>query len=52
MLKGIDMSRRPDLIGDGLIRSPGGWQAVQTLRKNKIHLKGVERILGDCDFVL
>ena len=46
------MSRRPDLIGGGLIRSAGEWQAVQALRKNKTHLKGVERILGDNDFVL
>ena len=52
MLKGIDMGRRPDRIGGGLIRSTGGWRTVQALRKNKTHLKGVERILGDNDFVL
>ena len=46
------MGRRPDLIGGGLIRSTGGWQAVCAFRKNKIHLKGDERILGDSDFVL
>jgi hypothetical protein len=45
------MGRRPDLIGGGLIRSTGGWQAVKALGSNKIHLKGDERILGDSDFV-
>jgi putative transposase len=52
VVKGIEMGRRPDLIGGGLIRSTGGWQAVKALGKNKIHLKGDERILGDSDFVL
>jgi len=52
VVKGIEMGRRPDLIGGGLIRSSGGWQAVKAFRKNKIHLKGDERILGDSDFVL
>jgi hypothetical protein len=50
--KGIEVGRRPDLIGGGLIRSTGGWQAVKALGKNKIHLKGDERILGDRDFVI
>ena len=35
-----------------LIRSTGGWQAVKAFRKNKIHLKGDERVLGDSDFVI
>jgi putative transposase len=51
VVKGVQIGRRPDLIGGGLIRSSGGWQAVRTLRKNKIHLKGDERILGSNDFV-
>jgi hypothetical protein len=51
-VKGIAMGRRPDLIGGGLIRSAGGWQALKVLGRNKIHLKGDERILGDSDFVL
>ena len=37
---------------EGLIRSARGWQAVKAFRKNKIHLKGNERMLGDSDFVL
>ena len=50
--KGIEMGRRPELIGGGLIRSTGGRQAVKAFGKSKIHLKGDERILGDSDFVL
>lgn len=29
---GIDMGRRPELIGGGLIRSLGGWSKVKKLR--------------------
>jgi REP element-mobilizing transposase RayT len=50
--KGIDQGRRPELIGGGLIRSSGGWQAFKALRKMRIHVKGDERILGNSDFVL
>ena len=52
IIKGIEMGKRPDLIGGGLVRSSGGWQAVKAFRRNQIHLKGDERILGDSDFVL
>lgn len=47
-----DQCRRPDLIGGGLVRSSGGWQAVKLLRQSKDHIKGDERILGDSEFVL
>jgi len=49
--KGMDQGSRPDLIGGGLLRSSGGWQAVEDLRKAGIHQKSDERILGDSDFV-
>jgi putative transposase len=49
--KGISEGRRPDLIGGGLIRSAGGWNQIQELRKAKAYMKGDERILGDGDFV-
>ena len=49
--KGISMGRRPDLIGGGLIRSAGGWKAFKSEVRNKGHLKGDERILGNTDFV-
>ena len=50
--QGIEMGRRADLIGGGLIRSSGGWQAVKAMRRLRIHAKGDERILGESDFVL
>jgi REP element-mobilizing transposase RayT len=49
--KGIAAGKRDDLIGGGLIRSAGGWEAVKALRKAKAFQKGDERILGDGDFV-
>ena len=44
--KGVGQGRRPDLIGGGLFRSAGGWQAVEALRKAGIHPKSDERMLG------
>ena len=49
--KGIAAGKRPDLIGGGLVRSAGGWDALKGLRKIKAYMKGDERILGDSDFV-
>jgi hypothetical protein len=49
--KGMEQGMRPDLIGGGLLRSAGGWQAVGALRKAGIHQKSDERMLGDGDFV-
>lgn len=49
--KGIDTGKRPDLVGGGLIRSVGGWQAVRALRRTGMHQKSDERILGDSEFV-
>ncbi len=40
-----------DLSGGGLIRSYGGWEAVQFMRKEHESRIGDERILGDSDFV-
>ncbi|MDZ7697497.1 MAG: hypothetical protein U5R49_11440 [Deltaproteobacteria bacterium] len=50
--QGIEMGKRPDLVGGGLIRSLGGWAEVKSLRKMAVRLKGDERILGDSDYVL
>ena len=47
---GINQGRRPELIGGGLVRSAGGWQAVRALREAGIHQKSDERILGDSEF--
>jgi len=49
--KGIAFGKRPDLIGGGLIRSAGGWVAVQDLRKSKEVFASDERILGSSAFV-
>ncbi len=48
---GIKEGRRSDLVGGGLIRSAGGWSAVNSLRKAGIFFKSDERILGNSDFV-
>jgi len=50
--QGIEMGKRPDLVGGGLIRSLGGWSEVKSLRKADIRMKGDERILGDSNYVL
>ncbi len=49
--KGVDQGKRPELVGGGLVRSLGGWQAVKTLRGAGQKLCGDERILGDAEFV-
>ena len=49
--KGVREGHRPDLIGGGLIRTAGGWTALKAYRRQKVHIKGDERILGDSDFV-
>jgi putative transposase len=49
--KGIALGKRPDLVGGGLIRSSGGWAAFKAQARERMHLKGDERILGDSDFV-
>jgi REP element-mobilizing transposase RayT len=48
---GIASGRRPELVGGGLIRSIGGWQAIKATRRKGLRIKGDERILGDSDFV-
>ncbi len=49
--KGLRLGRKPELMGGGLIRSAGGWDALKALRNKNVHLKSDERILGDSDFV-
>jgi hypothetical protein len=36
--KGISEGERPDLIGGGLVRSAGGWDALKGLRKIKAYI--------------
>jgi REP element-mobilizing transposase RayT len=50
--KGIDLGRRPELVGGGLIRSLGGWDEVKKIRlSGKDRIKSDQRILGESDFV-
>ena len=49
--EGLVHDQDPDLAGGGLLRSSGGWDAVKSMRENKISYQGDERILGDSRFV-
>jgi REP element-mobilizing transposase RayT len=49
--KGLSAGKRPELTGGGLIRSAGGWRALKELRREGVHFKSDERLLGDSDFV-
>jgi len=49
---GVELGRRPELVGGGLMRSLGGWEAVKKMRIDRQErLKGDQRILGDSGFV-
>jgi putative transposase len=48
---GVAQGRRTDLQGGGLIRSLGGWQAVQALRRGREAYRADERLLGRSAFV-
>ncbi len=48
---GIQMGRRPELMGGGLVRSAGGWKAVQELRRGRERFVADERVLGRSAFV-
>lgn len=48
---GVTQGRRPEFQGGGLVRSAGGWAAVQALRRGREAYLGDERILGSSDFV-
>lgn len=48
---GASRGRRPELQGGGLVRSAGGWTAVQALRRGRESYTADERVLGSGDFV-
>jgi REP element-mobilizing transposase RayT len=48
---GLRQGRRPELQGGGLVRSLGGWAAVQALRRGREHYAADERVLGSPAFV-
>ncbi len=49
--QGIEQGKRSELIGGGLVRSMGGWEEVKKLQKDRVPIKGDERILGNSAFV-
>ena len=51
MAAGLSQGRRPELEGGGLLRSVGGWQAVQVLRRGREAFLADERVLGNSEFV-
>ncbi len=48
---GVQRGRRPELQGGGLVRSAGGWAAVQSLRRGREAFMADERVLGTGEFV-
>jgi len=48
---GLELGRRPELVGGGLIRSLGGWSEVLSLRERDERHAFDQRILGDSEFV-
>ncbi len=48
---GVAQGRRPEFQGGGLIRSVGGWEAVQVLRRGREAFAADERVLGTGAFV-
>ncbi len=49
--EGLKVEQGPDLSGGGLIRSYGGWEGIQSMRREHELRVGDERILGDSHFV-
>ena len=48
---GVNLGPQPELVGGGVVRSTGGWEALKSLRTSGKRIKGDERILGGSDFV-
>lgn len=46
VMEGIDLGRQPALTGGGLVRSAGGWSAVQSLRKTGLFKKAMSAFWG------
>ncbi len=49
--EGVDQGRRDELMGGGVIRSLGGWSAIDRNNLKGANIKSDERIVGDGDFV-
>jgi len=48
---GVRQGRRPELVGGGLLRSYGGWEAVADLRRGREKYLSDERVLGSTAFI-
>ena len=49
--KGVSQGKRPDLVGEGLVRSLRGWSQVLSLRRTGEKVYSDERVLGSSGFV-
>ncbi len=48
---GVKQGRRVEFQGGGLVRSAGGWTAVQELRRGREGYSSDERVLGSTEFI-
>jgi putative transposase len=51
LIEGISQGGRRELMGGGLIRSLGGWERVEELRRGRESWAYDERVLGSSEFV-
>lgn len=49
--EGWSLKRRRDLMGGGLVRSAGGWEAVREIRRGREAFVSDERVLGSSGYV-
>ena len=49
--EGVELGRRPELVGGGLMRTVGGWSEVKSQRRRGKQELADERILGSGEFV-
>jgi putative transposase len=47
----IDLGRKPELVGGGLLRSFGGWSVLKGIRRTRTRDISDERILKSNEFV-
>lgn len=49
--EGVQQGHRAEFQGGGLVRSAGGWTAVQDLRRGREGYSSDERVLGSTEFI-
>ena len=50
--EGVRQGRREELSGGGLVRSAGGWEAIEKLRRGRERWAHDDRVLGSSEFVV